>query len=179
MKRPDGWIRVHGSGVGAHDLCPFSRVEDDSVDGLPARGHSAPFCGFPAGCGTRTCASRPLKSSSGAAGSPRGLFGEQSRLFPGREVAAPVGLVEVDEVGVELLDPARGARKISPGNVVKPTGSVTSRRSPAARAAACALPYERAAEAPVPVSQYGVMLSRMWSRVSLPEGCPPVKARRS
>ena len=54
MKRPNGWIRVHGSSAGAHDLCPFSRVEDDSVDGLPACGHSAPFCAFPAGCGTRT-----------------------------------------------------------------------------------------------------------------------------
>src|SRR5215469_17776745 len=32
--------------------------------------------------------------------------GEQLRLLPGGEVAAPVGLVEVDDVGVELLDPA-------------------------------------------------------------------------
>jgi hypothetical protein len=25
MKRPDGWIRLHASGVGAHGLCPFWR----------------------------------------------------------------------------------------------------------------------------------------------------------
>ena len=35
--------------------------------------------------------------------------------------------------------------------------------------------YERAAEAPVPVSQYTVMLSRMWSRVRPPDGCPSTK----
>jgi len=37
--------------------------------------------------------------------------------------------------------------------------------------------YDRAAEAPVPVSQYIVMLSRIWSRVRPPEGCPSRKAR--
>jgi hypothetical protein len=37
--------------------------------------------------------------------------------------------------------------------------------------------YSRAAEAPVPVSQYSVMLSRMWSRVRLPDGSPSRKAR--
>src|SRR5262249_17626629 len=34
------------------------------------------------------------------------LFGEQLRLIPGGEVAAPGGFVEVDEVGVELFGPA-------------------------------------------------------------------------
>src|ERR1700742_3682667 len=34
------------------------------------------------------------------------LFGKQLRLFPGGEVATLVGLVEVDEVGVNLLGPA-------------------------------------------------------------------------
>src|SRR5215211_8944190 len=34
------------------------------------------------------------------------LFGEELRLLPGGEVAAPVGLVEVGEAGVGLLDPA-------------------------------------------------------------------------
>jgi len=68
---------------------------------------------------------------------------------------------------------------ISPGKVVNPTGSLTSGGAcPAARAAACPISqYDRAAEAPVPVSQYSVMLSRMLSRVRPPEGCPPVKAR--
>ena len=37
--------------------------------------------------------------------------------------------------------------------------------------------YHRAAEAPVPVSQYSVMLSRMWSRVRLPTGSPSTNAR--
>jgi len=62
---------------------------------------------------------------------------------------------------------------------VKPTGSLTGGEAcPAAGAWArpCSQ-YDRAAEAPVPVSQYVVMLSRMWSRVSPPDGCPPVKAR--
>ncbi len=62
---------------------------------------------------------------------------------------------------------------------MKPTGSETAGGAwPAAAAVACPLSqYERAAEAPVPVSQYSVMLSRMWSRVRLPEGCPSTKAR--
>src|SRR4029077_643160 len=34
------------------------------------------------------------------------FFRKQLRLFPGREVAAFAGLVEVDEVGVDLLGPA-------------------------------------------------------------------------
>ena len=83
-------------------------------------------------------------------------------------------------MGYPLSTQLRGARKISPGNVVKPAGSLTSGGAcPAAAARAWARPasqYERAAEAPVPVSQYSVMLSRMWSRVRPPEGCPPVKA---
>src|SRR4029079_18802174 len=59
----------------------------------------------------------------------------------------------------------RGERQISPGNVVKPiTGSETSGGAwPAAAARAWAWArsqYARAAEAPVPVSQYIVMLSR-------------------
>ena len=48
----------------------------------------------------------------------------------------------------------RGARKISPGNVVKPTGRETSGGTwPAARAWARPLSqYDRAAEAPVPAA---------------------------
>jgi len=94
-------------------------------------------------------------------------------------VAALGGFVEIGEVGVGLFGPAaRGAEDLV-GETVKPTGSLTSGRAcPAARAAACAFSqYDRAAEAPVPVSQYVVMLSRTWSRVRPPEGGPPVKAR--
>jgi hypothetical protein len=39
------------------------------------------------------------------------FFGKQLRLFPRGEVAAPVGLVEVDDVRVERLDPAARGRK--------------------------------------------------------------------
>jgi hypothetical protein len=104
---------------------------------------------------------------------------EQLGLFPGGEVAAPIDLVEVGEVAVRLLDPAARDRQISPGNVVKPTGSETSGGAwPAARAAARPLSqYDRAADAPVPVSQYSVTLSTIVSRVSWPAGWPSTKAR--
>ncbi len=76
----------------------------------------------------------------------------------------------------------RGALKISPGNVVKPTGTDTGGGvCPAAAASAWTCPlsqYALAAEAPVPVSQYIVMLSRMLSRVRLPDGFPSTNASR-
>ena len=76
----------------------------------------------------------------------------------------------------------RGAAQISPGKVVKLTGTETSGGGAwAAAAATAAAPYhsqyDLAADAPVPVSQYSVMSSRMWSRVRLPVGCPSTKAR--
>ena len=94
-------------------------------------------------------------------------------------MAALVDLVEVDEVRVVFSTQLRGARKISPGNVVKPTGIETGGGAlPAASAWSRPLSqYDRAAEAPVPVSQYSVMLSRIRSRVRLPAGCPSRKAR--
>ena len=63
---------------------------------------------------------------------------------------------------------------------MKPTGSETSGGGWPAAALARARPfsqYDRAAEAPVPVSQYSVMLSTMCSRVRLPAGWPSTKAR--
>ena len=64
---------------------------------------------------------------------------------------------------------------------MKPTGSETAGGAwPAASAAASARPssqYDRAAEVPVPVSQYSVMLSTMLSRVRLPTGSPSTNAR--
>jgi hypothetical protein len=73
----------------------------------------------------------------------------------------------------------RGARKISHGNVVKPTRERDLRRSLPGRKSLARLlsQYDRAADAPAPVSQYMVMLLRMWSRVRPPEGCPSTKAR--
>ena len=95
-------------------------------------------------------------------------------------MAAAVGLVEVGEARGRPARPScAGPRKISPGNEVKPTGTETCGGAwPAAAAAARPFSqYSRAAEAPVPVSQYSVMLSTMWSRVRLPEGCLSRKAR--
>src|SRR5918995_3480461 len=82
-------------------------------------------------------------------------------------------------LGYDVSTQLRGARKISPGKAVKPTGSETSGGAwPAASAwARPSSQYHRAAEAPVPVSQYSVMLSRIVSRVRLPDGCPSRKAR--
>ena len=64
---------------------------------------------------------------------------------------------------------------------MKPTGTETGGGSLAgAPAAAKVRPnsqYHRAAEAPVPVSQYSVMLSTMRSRVRLPTGSPSTNAR--
>src|SRR5215211_7636625 len=70
-------------------------------------------------------------------------------------------------LGYDFSTQLRGAAQISPGNVVKPTGTETGGGAwPAASAAARNRPnsqYHRAAEAPVPVSQYSVMLSTMVS----------------
>ena len=101
-------------------------------------------------------------------------------FLPGGEVAALVGLVEVGGGGVAVLDPAARGPKISPGNVVKPTGNGPPEEPGRTRRLSRACPssqYERAAETPVPVSQYIVMLSRMWSRVRLPAGSSSTKAR--
>src|SRR6185437_12075658 len=54
------------------------------------------------------------------------LFGEQLRLFPGGEVAAPFGLVEVDQVVVACSVQLRGAWTYSSGNTVTAAGRETS-----------------------------------------------------
>ena len=51
---------------------------------------------------------RPLVTQRPERGSH--LVGEELRLLPGGEVAAPVDLVEVGEVGVDRLDPAARGR---------------------------------------------------------------------
>ena len=57
----------------------------------------------------------------------RAQFGrEQLRVLPHREVAAPVGLVEVDQVAEGAPGPASGARKTSSGNTVMATGTAIS-----------------------------------------------------
>ena len=106
------------------------------------------------------------------------LLGEDLRLLPGGEVAALISLVVVGEVGVGLSTQLRGAAKISPGNAVKPTGTETAGGvCPAASAAARPFSqYDLAAEAPVPVSQYSVMLSTSRSRVRCPAGSSSRKA---
>src|SRR6266540_3942839 len=83
-------------------------------------------------------------------------------------------------LGYDCSTQLRGVRQISPGNVVKPNGIDGGGRGsrPAAGASGpYASQYDRAADAPVPLSQYSVMLSRMWSHVRLPEGRPSTKAR--
>src|SRR5436190_7276665 len=95
------------------------------------------------------------------------LFAEQLRLFPGGEMAAPGDLVEVDDVGVALLDPAaRG-----PPDLTRKGGEADRdrrrRRSLAGRKSlgSSALPVRPGRRGPVPVNQYSEMLSRPWSRV--------------
>ena len=72
-------------------------------------------------------------------------------------------------------------RKLGDIQQILPTGTETGGGAlPDARAAASTRPnsqYQRAAEVPVPVSQYSVMLSRTWSRVRLPVSLPPMNAR--
>ena len=96
-------------------------------------------------------------------------------------MAASVDLVKYARPGYMTSTQLRGATRTSPGNVVKPTGTETGAGAiPDAWAAATNRPvsqYHRAAEAPVPVIQYSVMLSRMLSRVRLPAASPSKNAR--
>src|SRR5919204_4458376 len=55
--------------------------------------------------GHTSCPPSPGQLAQGAERGPH-LRREQLGLFPGGKVPAPVGLVEVDEVGVDLLHPA-------------------------------------------------------------------------
>ena len=96
-------------------------------------------------------------------------------------MAAAVDLVEVREAGVDRLDPAaRGSPDLA-GERREADRNRDRRRSLAGRLAAARnrpnSQYHRAAEAPVPVSQYSVMLSTMLSRVRLPTGSPSTNAR--
>src|SRR3569833_3307527 len=82
-------------------------------------------------------------------------------------------------VGYAFSAQLRGVRQISPGNVVNPTGtrgSGSGGRPAAGASGTNASQYDRAVDAPVPVSQYVVMLSRRWSRVRLPDGFPSTNA---
>jgi len=93
------------------------------------------------------------------------LLSEQSGLFPGGEVAALGGLVEVGEVGVDLLGPAtRGLDDLTGehGEADRELqfGGFFPDAMRAARLRDCSQ-YSRAEEVAVPVSQYKVMLSRM------------------
>ena len=106
---------------------------------------------------------------------------EQLRLFPRREVAAPIDLVEVGEARVDRLNPAaRGSPNLA-GECREADGNLDRRRSVAGRKRcgqrSPSSQYDRAADAAVPVSQYRVMLSTMLSRVRLPTGLPATNAR--
>ena len=121
---------------------------------------------------------RRSMSAHGAERSPH-LRGEEFGLLPGGEVAALVDLVEVREAGVGGLGPAaRGSPDLA-GERREADRHGRGRRGLAGRlrAGPRVIPVVPGCEAPVPVSQYSVMLSRMWSRVRFPEGCPSTNAR--
>src|SRR3954447_18018788 len=61
------------------------------------------------------------------------LVGEELRLLPGGEVAAPVGLVEVGEAGENDLDPAARGREDLAGEVRVADRNRYRRRSLASR----------------------------------------------
>ena len=109
------------------------------------------------------------------------LFAEDARLFPGSEVPALVDLVEVHDVRVGLVDPAaRGPPQLTweRGEADRDRDRRRGRAGRGRDSGSSELSqYDRAAEAPVPVSQYSVMLSSTWSRVRLPTGCSPTNAR--
>src|SRR5689334_18668148 len=65
------------------------------------------------------------------------LFGEQLRLFPRGEVAAPFGLVEVDQVVVRLLGPAarRAARPVTDHRPAPARAAATPRSAAGGRRA--------------------------------------------
>src|SRR5690349_23515277 len=114
----------------------------------------------------RNAARISLANSSGSS---------QAAKWPPRSTS-----LKYDRLGYDASAQLRGVAQISPGNEVNPTGIVGAGGGalPAAGASGpYASQYDRAAEAPVPVSQYAVMLSRTWSRVRLPEGCPSTNAR--
>src|SRR5215213_4763563 len=104
------------------------------------------------------------------------FFREQLRLLPRREVATLLDLVEVGKGAVRPPDPAARGRPDLAGEGGEAHRDRDLGRSLGGRGrdsgGSVALQYDRAADAPVPVSQYSVMLSRMWSRVRLPVGCP-------
>src|ERR1700761_2034464 len=116
-------------------------------------------------------ASRGIKDPS-AQGAERGaqFRGEQGGLFPGGEVPAPVDLVVVDEVGgVGAFGPAARGLVQLVGEDADAKGSVMFLAS---KNWALFSQYRRAAETPVLVSQYRVMLSSTSSRVSAPGSSP-------
>ena len=96
-------------------------------------------------------------------------------------MAALGGLVEVDEVGVDLLGPAaRGLEDLAgedgEADREREFGGLFPDATRAAMVRPCSQ-YSRADEVAVPVSQHRVMLSRMWSRVRPPTGCLSRKTR--
>src|SRR5262249_39977430 len=106
------------------------------------------------------------------------LCGKQLRLLPGGEVTASVGLVEVNEVGVDLFHPiARGLEDLAGEQRERDRERDLRWRLSGCRGGAAPSQYIRAAGVAVFVSQYSVMLSTIASRVRWPEGCPPAKAR--
>jgi hypothetical protein len=83
---------------------------------------TGPVYGSPTAAGERTLgrgqlAERPKSRAN--------LAGKQAGLLPGGEVAAPVDLVEVDEVGIGALGPAPGRLVLLAGEDLTATGIFT------------------------------------------------------
>ena len=92
-------------------------------------------------CSPRTSFRRaPKTKASSTQGGERGpqLGGEELRLFPGGEVPAPLGLVEVARLGYDCLHPApRRPRNLAGERVGRPAARPSGGAWPAASAAAC------------------------------------------
>src|SRR5262249_57660250 len=73
LKRPDGWIRVHGSSAGAHDRYPFSRSETRPIISRADSAHSASeMTGFPFLTTYVASSALPLPTSRTARTAPAG-----------------------------------------------------------------------------------------------------------
>src|SRR5262249_45890136 len=115
---------VAGEGVAVPAAPPFAQghpgagVATGSVlqwGGILTPLRTSDLAGYAPGCladsllsrrGCATVSSGPALPSAECAERRADLFGEELRLFPGGEMAALVGLVVVDEVGVGPLGPA-------------------------------------------------------------------------
>src|SRR3974377_1640147 len=99
--------------LGRRGVCAVAEAKRPGLvaGGSTARGRGVfsarrlPFIAMSGVCGERqkSAGALPQRAERGAQ-----FVGEELRFFPCCKVAAPVGLVEVDEVGIDLFGPAPG-----------------------------------------------------------------------